>query len=70
MAAIHLKDVNTLHSCNVIKVEGWLPSTWITLHVCNVFKFLLNVTSLAEKITWMWSKTFETCKYFEMLTSC
>ena len=37
MVAINLKDVNTLNSWNVIQVEGWLPSTWIKLHVCNVF---------------------------------
>ena len=45
MVDIHLKDVNTLLSCNVIQVEGWLPYTWITLHICNFF----NVLSLAEQ---------------------
>ena len=47
MVAIHIKYVNTLQVCIVIQVEGWLPPTWITLHVCN--SHFLNVFSRAEK---------------------
>ena len=48
MVPIHLKDVNTIHSCNLIQVKGWLPYTLTTLHGCNVITFL-NVSSPAEK---------------------
>ena len=47
IVGMHLKDVNTLYSCNLIQVEGWLPSTWMTLHGGNVFTFL-NVSTPAE----------------------
>ncbi len=50
MVAIHLKDVNTLHSCNVIQVEEWLPPTWITLHVCNVFTSFKCIVSSWRKL--------------------
>ena len=34
---IHLKNMITIHPCNVIQVEGSHPSTWKRLHECNVF---------------------------------
>ena len=41
--------MNTLHSCNFIQVEGWLPSTWMTLHGGNVVTLVKCISSWSEE---------------------
>ena len=46
---IHLKNVNTIHPCNVIQEEGSHPSTWIRLHECNVFTSFKCIATILHR---------------------
>jgi hypothetical protein len=46
---IHLKNVNTIHPCNVFQVEGSHPSTWIRLHECNVFTYFKCIENILHR---------------------
>ena len=51
LETVHKKNVNALHSCNVIQVNGCHPSTWIPLHKCNVLtSFKCIATILCREV--------------------